>query len=290
MKKLTLVIVLTLLIFPVFSQIGRKPITPDLSGAGATGPGSMTTTKPAGFGENQNPTEKPSVNAIPNNTPPIIIQQPSKSEEVMISKPRKDNILVEGVLELSFGNNPIGINFTELKGRYFATNEMAYRARINAHIESLNKEIQGGKLFVGTVTNSTQNISAGGGIEIHVDGSKRVSPYYGAEALIILNSTKITGNNTNDAESYSEGYSYSREDQTSGIYFGALAGLDYYLSSDFYLGTEIRFGFSSLRVSGVGETVSLNGVVVAGSADPYSGGGIKINTDFTRGIRMGYKF
>lgn len=290
MKKLSLVFAFILLVYPIYSQIGRKPITPDLSGAGATGPGSMTTTKPTGFGENENNANQTGSPTTPINTPPIIIQQPAKSEEVIISKPRKDNILVEGVFELSFGDKPVGINFSELKGRYFATNQMAYRARINAQIESLNKEIQGGKLGIGTVNNSTQNISAGGGIEIHIDGSKRISPYYGAEVLIIMNSTKVTGNNTDDAESYRESYTYSKEEQSSGIYFGALAGLDYYLSSDFYIGTEIRFGFSSLRVSGVGETISLNGVIVAGSADPYSGGGLKIGTDFTRGIRIGYKF
>lgn len=265
------------------SQIRRKPITPDLGSQGIPQANNPLSRNNALSNKNNDKSE-----STPKEIPPIIIKQNDGKKEIIIKKPEKGNITVEGIAQISFGESPIGIRFDELRGRYFASKNMAYRALIGFSMESFNETLMDGKERMPCVT-STQNINAGGGIELHRPGSKHLSPYYGAEGYIIMHSTRMTVSNTRDLVQYEKGYTYFQDSTVSGIYMGAVAGMDYYITSDFYIGTEIRMGFSSVQRSVTSERITLSNNVVSQTND-RSGGGITMGITYVNGIRVGYKF
>lgn len=262
------------------AQIRRKPITPNLSGQGIATPKSGTNPLATPNDEKESKGLK--------EIPPIIIKQDESKKEIIIKKPEKGSITVEGIAQISFGDKPIGIAFEELRGRYFASDKMAYRALVGFSVESFNEVLLDGVNRMPVLTNQ-QNIRAGGGVELHRPGSKHLSPYYGAEGYIIMNSNKMTVSNTRDMQKYEQGASYLQDSTVSGVYLGALAGLDYYITSDFYIGTEIAIGFSSLQRSITGERISANGNVISQTND-RSGGGVVMGISYINGIRVGYKF
>ncbi len=259
----------------VYAQIRRKPITPDL-----------------------NPQTTPALSAPSNNTnlnnnapvsiPPIIIKQENESKDIVIRKPEKGSITAEGLMQISFGEAPIMIKFPEIKGRYFATNKLAYRGTLGFTLNSQTLEFVDNKQTASYVI-SNQVITAGGGVEMHVKSSKRISPYYGAEGLILLNSQKISGTNTDDIKTYNLGAGYQRDSTYTGIYMGALAGLDYYLSSDIFIGFELGMGLSSYSTTLVGERKTMRGVLVSES-NVVTGRGTGIGLRYSQGIRIGLKF
>jgi len=256
------------------AQIKRKPITPDISNQGVP--------------QIPDTEVKTNLNNPPSSYPPIIIKQEENIREIVIKKPQKDDITIEGLLQLSFGNEPIMLKFPELKGRYFNTESLAYRGTLAFELGTNNQDLIDGRNTLNVKT-TVQNITAGGGVEFHVKSSKRVSPYYGAEALIIMNSTKINGTNTDNLRNYSLNSSYLSDSSTTGIYLGALAGLDYYLSSEFYFGIEVGLGLTSYTNSKVGERTALRGQTIT-EKDVSSGGGTLIGHRFIQGIRVGFKF
>lgn len=253
------------------AQIRRKPITPDLGTQG------LPTNTPA-------PAE---VNTAPASLPPIIIKQESERKEVSIRKPDKGNFTVEGLLQFSFGDEPLMLKFTELKGRFFATDKMAYRGTLGFDIGSQTNDFIDNK-NTASYTISNQLIRAGGGVEVHVKSSKRLSPYYGGEGLIILETKKTTGTNTNDLKTYNLGAGYQSDYAYTGVYLGGLAGLDCYITSDLYIGFEIGLGVTSYSTITVGERTTLRGTTVTES-NVVNGRGTQLGLRYSQGIRVGFK-
>jgi hypothetical protein len=257
-----------------FSQIKRTPITPDLTGQGVP-------QKPNTEVKNETPN-------TPVALPPIIIKQDDNPKEIIIKKPQKDNITIEGLLQLSFGNEPIMIKFPELKGRYFATEALAYRGTFAFEMGSNTQDIVDGR-NTANVNTAVQNIKAGGGVELHLKAGKRISPYYGGEALILMSSTTVTGTNTDNLKTYTQNAGYVSDSTVTGIYLGALAGLDYYVNSDFYVGFEVGLGVTSYSGSKVGERTTLRGQMIQ-EKDVVNLRGNSINMRYVQGIRIGFKF
>jgi hypothetical protein len=67
------------------------------------------------------------------------------------------------------------------------------------------------------------------------------------------------------------------------------AGLDYYLNSDFYIGTEIQAGFYALNIRNSGKSVSVGNSLVS-QVGLYSGNELSLRFNYSPGIRIGYKF
>lgn len=280
MKNKFLFLQITLFILSIWgvgdlhSQIRRKPITPDLNTGG------LPQTAPTN--------NTPSNNDAPATLPPIVIKQENERKEVVIRKPEKGDFTVEGLLQLSFGEAPIMLRFPEIKGRFFAANNLAYRGTVGFEIGSQTSDFTDNRQTASYVV-SQQSIRAGGGVELHIKSSKRISPYYGAEGLILVNSNKITGTNTDDLKTYTLGGGYQKDSSFTGIYLGALAGLDYYLSSDIYMGFELGVGVTSFSTTVVGERKTLRGTTISES-NVVSGRGNSIGIRYSPGIRVGFKF
>jgi len=257
------------------AQIRRKPITPDLT-SGAVPQ------------QNNNNPSTANNNEAPASLPPIVIKQENEQKEVIIKKAEKGNFTVEGLLQLSFGEAPIMIKFPEIKARYFAGQQLAYRGVIGFDIGSQTFDVTDNKQMA-SYTISEQNIRAGGGVELHLKSNKRLSPYYGGEAQIILNTYKISSTNTDDLETYSLGAGYQKDSSLSGVYLGGLAGLDYYLNSDFFIGFELGVGITSYSTTTIGERKTMRGVTVSES-NVVNGRGNRIDLRYSPGIRFGFKF
>lgn len=255
-------------------QIRRKPITPDLS--------------TQGLPQNNKTETKTEAAAVPASLPPIVIKQEESTKEVIIRKAEKGDFTAEGLLQLSFGNEPIMIKFNDIKARYFYSNQLVYRGTLGFVIGSQTNDITDNKNMA-SYTIARQNIRAGGGVEFHVKASKRLSPYYGAEGLILLESYKISSVNTDDLKTYSLGAGYQKDSTFTGVYLGGLAGLDYYLTSDIYMGIELGLGVTSFSSTLVGERKTMRGVTTSES-NVVNGRGNRLDIRYSPGIRVGFKF
>ncbi len=204
-------------------------------------------------------------------------------------KQKKEEITVEGILQLQFLNSPLGIKFDELKVRYFVTEKRAYRARGLVSMYNNNETINGLNGKKANVIEGKQYLNLGLGIEEHLKSKNNISPYWGGEILFSLAAVKLDGTNTDDAETFKEGYKIHSENTEYGIYVGGIAGIDYYLNSSFYIGTEIRYGYQSINLGNISNTVYSPSGFVSTSGESL-GTNTKLDMNYSQGIRIGFKF
>lgn len=157
-------------------------------------------------------------------------------------------------LEVQFaplGGTPISIG--GLRFRSFTTANSAWR--LNAFLGFNNitnknnvNDANGDEVTLKNVTSAfTLNISPG--IETHFPGTKRLSPYYGVEAILGFRSR------TDKAETFDiDGTTVitnKTKNQGNDGYFrlgtNALLGADFYFSKNIYLGTEVGLGLQLTR-------------------------------------------
>jgi len=137
------------------------------------------------------------------------------------------------VLFAPFGGSPIGIN--GIKFRSFTDATTAIRAEVFLGFGSTSEEtsMEG---TAGTSTTSTFDIEVNPGIEFHLPGTDRLSPYYGGVLQLGFN-REASGFEADDVD--------SETSTTNGAFrVGAIGvgGFDYYFAHNIYLGAEIGFG------------------------------------------------
>lgn len=94
------------------------------------------------------------------------------------------------------------------------------------------------------------------GIERHFAGTKRLSPYMGAELILGYGSNKYTSESLNASDEVVESYVKNGNQDFTGNQLpwtyvngftaglGLLAGFDYYVAKDLYLGLELGYSFA----------------------------------------------
>lgn len=162
-------------------------------------------------------------------------------------------------LEVMFaplGGSPISMG--GIKYRAFSSETMAFRLTTFIGFGS-EKEFIG---FMGEPdsegelteeyysTTSNLDISLRPGIEFHMPGTDRLSPYYGGELLLGYSSTTMKTDTdymdvTTDPENPEMVYGAEDTEKSGSLNFGlnAFAGVDYYFAENIYVGTELGFGF-----------------------------------------------
>lgn len=96
---------------------------------------------------------------------------------------------------------------------------------------------------------------------MHFDGTDRLSPYVGAELVFGIGRNSIEreffgGNSaTAVAENFAV-FSLTRTEGTTTVGLNALAGVDYYIADNLYLGAEIGFGLQRTTLRDVEVEVS----------------------------------
>ena len=136
---------------------------------------------------------------------------------VMAQKPSSDSpFSLEGNINY---NSMEGISFTapSVRLRYFFKDNMAGRVEIGMMNTSIND------------STGTSMMNIGLGYEYHLDGTDKMSPYFGARVGF--------GSDTDAADV-----------KTSSLAFGIIGGMDYYVRESIYVGLELGLGFGSTTV------------------------------------------
>lgn len=149
----------------------------------------------------------------------------------------------EKSLEVQFaplGGSPISIG--GLRFRSFSSATSALRANVflgyNSESEILTQEVEDIDQLETKEVNSSFTISIAPGIENHLAGTDKLSPYMGAELPITYtSSTEKVETQVGD-----EVQNVKTTDGSLSIGINALAGVDFYFTKKMYLGTELGFG------------------------------------------------
>ena len=163
-------------------------------------------------------------------------------------KPEQGNVVTEA--QFNFGNNAttnFGLN--ALKFRYFVASDMVARLTLNLTGTSSTEnfaENADGTGTMGSYDWKTSGFGASVGVEKHYTGNSNFSPYMGVQ--VGFGSAKTTAEGTNsDGLTYVADYSESAEGTRSSFGASVLVGGDYWIGNSFYVGTELGFGFSSMK-------------------------------------------
>lgn len=150
-------------------------------------------------------------------------------------------------------------------------------------------------VIVGIQGNMERSIKEGSifiapGFEKHLEGNRRVSPYWGAEAIVGKSFYSYTLTNSMNGQSFSQGGNF--KSTTKGAYaLGAnfYAGVDYYLGKQIFIGAELGYGF---RFDQYGESV----VIIENNGNQVDDKSVPMGSNFglalfaNPGIRVGIAF
>lgn len=213
-------------------------------------------------------------------------------------KPVAGDRTAEVGLNLQTGTAPISYNVPELRFRMFKSDDMAYRLRANIGSMSRSYSQDIGGVAWEAKDNSGFNIALAGGIEKHFAGTKRLSPYVGAELGISFGTGRtveatnddnpnfggfgagITAGNPGAGNKYEEKFG-----STFGLGIGAVMGADYYVADGVYVGVEFGLGLINMTSTGEGEVTTQ-----AGSAKGSKSSSFDLFGVTGSGVRLGYKF
>lgn len=188
-------------------------------------------------------------------------------------KPTSGNITTE-VLFNNFGS--INLNSGLIRGRYFLSDASALRlsAGINYDYDKISDEAHARVI----------GITLAPGIEKHFAGTERLSPYIGAELPISLQSARYEDDNV-EIEGSTSSNQYAGNRSFVAVGLNAVAGTDFYVARNFYLGFEVGLG---LRYQKNGD-VEINRNI--GSDETIEGThGINFSPFVNGGLRIGFVF
>lgn len=226
-------------------------------------------------------------------------------------KPASGDLTAE--INLSIITGILPINFTlpkdpdpklatvpaELRFRYFLSDKGAVRLRLGLGSSTDKSSIYnaaGTELSDKTVTSGFGLLFAPG-YEMHLEGTDKLSPYFGAELGIMMagsTTTKVTNAPVKSPTSGTMvlGASYDEKTgSTTAIKLSVFMGADYYFTESLYLGGEFGLGlFSSVSTAEGSETVKLSASATAATTKtPKSSSSALFGTSIS-GLRFGIKF
>jgi len=213
-------------------------------------------------------------------------------------KPVAGDRTAEVGLNLQTGTAPISYNVPELRFRMFKSEDMAYRLRANIGSMSRTYSQDIGGVAWEAKDNSGINIALAAGVEKHFAGTKRLSPYIGAEVGINFGTGRTVEATNDDAPVFAgfgsgitsgnvaAGNKYEQKfGSTFGLGIGAVMGADYYVADGVYVGVEFGLGLINITSTGEGEITTQAGSAKGGKASSFDLFGVTGS-----GVRLGYKF
>lgn len=164
------------------------------------------------------------------------------------------------------GGSPISIG--GIKYRHFTSATMAWRADVfigySSSTDITQQENDDLDLLELRDMSSEFNISLSPGIEMHLEGTRRLSPYYGGVLNIGYSSEKEDSEMQVDDDVETQ----TTTDGSFTLGLNAVFGFDYYIARNIYLGSELGFGLAytselptrvETTVSGVDDVENANG-------------------------------
>ena len=215
----------------------------------------------------------------------LFIGSTASAQEVMKQTGGEQNL---EVLFAPLGGSPIGIN--GIKYRKFTSATTAIRATVFLGLNSTtSKTMDGANNDVELKSsNSNFDISIRPGIEKHFVGTDRLSPYYGAEALIGFGSSGTTRDDVYGTENKIKSVKSSSQGSVN-VGVNAFAGMDFYFADNIYLGAELGFGIGfTSSMTKKSESLDFNGDVV--TSETPGGSSINVGPTVVGAIRLGFLF
>ncbi len=194
-----------------------------------------------------------------------------------------------------FGLNSIGGLNQGIKYRNWMSENMAARGTflfglVNQSFAKTDFDSQGNE--VDLVDNSFEwALQIRPGVERHFSGTSRLSPYVGSELIIGYGANKLTSerldtadavvsdvvkNDPNEPWRYANGFT---------IGFGLMAGFDYYVAKDLYLGLEINYAVAYNKANKI--TREVNGIE---PVETKTGSNWYINPSSMANLKLGWNF
>jgi hypothetical protein len=228
-----------------------------------------------------------------------------------VFKARGRNFVTELNINPFQGNLSLNNALNQIKLRYFMADHTALRLGFSASSLKDNNSAfspYGTTPFTNTEVKKTTTVSINAGLEKHFAGTRRLSPYLGAEVMLakksslhdITNSegsTKIEG--AWRQQSYSGGPNYpvlvSGYGERAYFRYGMnlVTGFDFYMAKHFYFGYEITFGLSITKYSDIDTST----IYTSGNTNPYENRmfdyddkSFSLGPNLINGIRLGYAF
>lgn len=215
--------------------------------------------------------------------------------------------LTGGILNSALGlNNASNLGSGgQLKIRYFLSDELAIRIGFNISRYSEKDLVpEVGTTNVGEVVGKFSQTVLNLGIEKHFNGTKRLSPYVGADILVSNASTREEGENVDLSGDFASGTSYTlrnsgfsffntqfgTSDPTPGFGVGLrlVAGADFYFVKNVYLGGEFGWGFLYTNEKDGEVEFTTAGATTTTSVE--SGRTIQFAPSVITGVRLGFVF
>lgn len=156
----------------------------------------------------------------------------------------KNAFSLEVLLGQSFGGGSSLVTAPGVKLRYFIKDNMALRFGLSysSYFEQdVATENADGTGAQGTADYWNNSFRTKIGFEYHFGETKRMSPYVGIDGIIGTGNTKMESENYDG--SYAPGYNSNSEFKTFSYGTNILAGLDFYIAKNLYLGAEFGYGF-----------------------------------------------
>ena len=216
----------------------------------------------------------------------LFIGSTASAQEVMKQTGGEQNL---EVLFAPLGGSPIGIN--GIKYRKFTSATTAIRATVFLGLNSTtSKTMDGANNDVELKSsNSNFDISIRPGIEKHFVGTDRLSPYYGAEAMIGFGTRSQKNDRIYGTDESVKSVKTSSQGNL-GIGVNAFAGMDFYFADNIYLGAELGFGIAyNMEMDTKYESMNpIDGKITSG--DSPGGSAIHVGPTVVGAIRLGFLF
>lgn len=219
-------------------------------------------------------------------------------------KPQAKSISTELNFNPFKGNLSLNNALNQIKARYFLTQGLALRLGFN--ISTKDSVMNAGTPYgvqglYATNERKSNTLGLNFGIEKHFKGTKRLSPYIGFDLSISKRSasheivsnayTVSVKNGWVDLVLNSGGSPYiSRVLENSYSQYGAtaVAGFDFYMAKNFFLGYE--FNLSYVKTSYETPEIAITGPQITNPNYISNNSSSALGTSLVNGIRIGYSF
>jgi hypothetical protein len=218
------------------------------------------------------------------------------------------------VTELNFnpfkGNLSLNNSLNQIKVRYFISPDIALRLGFNASKKdstaNFNNPYGTQSVFINNERESTL-IGFNFGVEKHFKGTRRLSPYVAADFSISSKSSsqeiKDNGSSTSIKNGWLENiyipnssnyYSQLQENAYTRYGLNLIAGFDFYVAKDFFIGYEFNFNLSKTEYKNIEVTSTGQNPNTGQPNNNFNDTGKKSASTFgptlINGVRVGYSF
>jgi outer membrane protein W len=199
-------------------------------------------------------------------------------------KPTSGEITMEANVNLFGGDISLSNSLNQIRGRYFFSDNMAFRLGTNIRYQSNNPTLD--------VETSTFEFSLAPGIEKHFAGTNRLSPYIGADLLFGLKTSHYEDKDPGGSlKNFEIDGSWLDGNERGNFLIGlaGVAGCDFYVAKHLYFGYELGLELSSVKYSEVETTTTFSsGSVETEKFDSNSN--FNFGPRVRNGIRVGFVF